>query len=720
MIPRPIVCQLFISSALFLAAGHAAGEDASKFVLVLYPEAANGSPGGELADRGIREALNEKFRGSVEIQNEYLEASRFPEHGSQDDLARFLQRKYAGRRIDAVIAGLSTGLDYALKYRDQIFPGVPIIFCAIDEHEIKQRQIPDDVIGVPGRWDLASSLAVGLHCFPTTQRVYVVVGRSKFDSDWEAQARSIFDDYGDRVEVSYLAGLPMDELRERVSSLPDHSLIYYLHVFEDGNGKVFMPAEALDLLAENANAPIFCHVDSYIGRGAVGGRVFSFEEAGKSAGSLAARVLKGEKPEVIGIQEAATGVPRFDWRELQRWSISESRLPAGSIVEFKTPSLWEAYKWHISVLASVCVLQGLLIAVLVVERVRRTRAERRIQLALDAAPTGMLMANREGKILFANAQMRTLFGYAREEIDGKPAQMLIPARFRADYERRRQAYFAAPQIRRMGIGKQLFGQRKDGSEFPIEIVLYPLRMEKGVAVLAAVIDVTERREAEDHLRESQATLRELTRKLLSAEETERRRIARDLHDDLSQSLALLSIELDLLQQGQPQDPSQLAARLARLSTRTKQLSSSVHDLSHQLHPMKLEQLGFVAAVRGLCKELSEGHGLPIDFDNVEPTIPMPPDVSLCLFRVIQEALQNVIKHSRARHVVVEFRIHPDKAHVRIEDDGIGFDPQLAKNQNGLGLASMRERAGLVNGHVDFKQVAPRGTSVEVWIPLHGQ
>src|SRR5262249_55725229 len=130
-------------------------------------------------------------------------------------------------------------------------------------------------------------------------------------------------------------------------------------------------------------------------------------------------------------------------------------------------------------------------------------------------------------------------------------------------------------------------------------------------IAALLVQRTNRKRAEEDLRESQHELRELTGRLLQAQETERRRIARELHDDLNQGLALVAVELDLLSQRPPEAATQLHGRLQELSARVKRLSSSVHDLSHQLHPSKLEQLGLVAAIRSLCKELTQGHGLPI-------------------------------------------------------------------------------------------------------------
>ena len=159
----------------------------------------------------------------------------------------------------------------------------------------------------------------------------------------------------------------------------------------------------------------------------------------------------------------------------------------------------------------------------------------------------------------------------------------------------------------------------------------------------------ELRESEARLQTSQVELRVLAGRLLNSQEDERRRIARDLHDDINQSLALLSVELDLLAQKPEETASRPGGRLRHLSNMVKQLSTSVHELSHRLHPSKLEQLGLVAAIRSLCKEFSQSHGLAIEFIDGGVPVPVSDDVALCLYRIAQEALQNVVKHSGAQH-----------------------------------------------------------------------
>jgi PAS domain S-box-containing protein len=695
----------------------AAGPEQHRLVVVLYPNDNDGRPGNLRVDRGIRSAFAAGSAENVEVHSEYLDLSAAQNAGYPQHLAEFLRRKYTGRKIDLVIAGLAPALDFALKYREEIFPGVPIVFCAIDRREVTARRLPPDVIGVPIEFDLPATLDLALRLHPGTRRVYVVAGKAAFDAHWEAEARQIFRSYEPGVEFVYLTGLPLEDLVREVDHLPDKSIIYYLHVFEDGAGKTRVPADVLEAVAARANAPVYGHVDTYVGRGLVGGRAFSFEAAGKSAAGLGLRLLAGEKPETLSVQEASANTYLFDWRQLRRWGIPEESLPPDSDVRYREPGFWDLYRWHIIGVFSLCIIEGLLIVGLLTQRVYRRRADRRFRLVIEAAPDGMLMVGPDGAIVLANAQLEKLFGYRKEEMLGQAVEMLLPERNRAQHPLHRTRFFGSPEIRPMGAGRDLFGRRKDGTEFPVQVGLSPVRTDTGHFVLASVIDISDRKQALDGLRESQHELRVLTGRLLQAQETERRRIARELHDDLNQSLALLSVELDVLSHKPSEPAAQFRERMQELSARVKQLSSAVHDLSHQLHPAKLEQLGLLATVRGLCKELTQSHGLPIEFSHHDVPAALPEDASLCLYRVVQEALRNVIKHSGARHAEVELSGRLDAIGVRIVDDGAGFDPGSVPGKGRLGLVSMRERLRLVRGTITIGARPSGGTRIEASVPL---
>ncbi len=716
--PRPPTAPLpavLAALLVFTSASVAAAQDVRR-VLVLYP-VSDGQPGILRFDESLRSALRARPDTRVEIYNEYLDSARFPDERHQRHLAEFLRGKYSGKRPDVIITALAPSLDFVLKYRDEIFPGVPVVYGAVDRREVDARKLGPGVVGVPMTVELAPTLDLALRLHPGTRRVFVVAGRSKTDAYWVGEARRAFLGHEGKVEFVYLTGLPLNDLLGRVATLPDRSVIYYLHVFEDGLGNTFVPADVVGPLSSAANAPVYGHYSTYVGRGVVGGRVVSFEAEGANAARVTARILAGEGPERIAPAGTPANPYMFDWRQLSRWGIPEGRLPRGSVVLNKPPSFWGLYRWRIIGAVVLCTAEALLIVGLLIERANRRRAEGRFRQVVAAAPNGMIMVGRDGRIALANHEAEALFGYQADELLGQPVEVLVPPPSRDRHPALRDQFFQAPASRPMGAGRELFGRRKDGTEFPVEVGLNPIRTAEGSFILASVIDITERKRAEEVMRESQSELRALTGRLLQAQETERRRIARELHDDLNQSLALIAVELDLLAQNPPGPGAPPDGRLHELSGRVKQISSAVNGLSHHLHPNKLEQLGLVAALRSLCGDLGEAHGLGIDFaaDGVPASI--PGDTALCLYRITQEALRNVIKHSGARHARVELSGSPDGVSLRISDDGSGFDPASAAGKGGLGLASMRERLHLVGGEIAVDARPSGGARIEVRTPL---
>jgi signal transduction histidine kinase len=230
-------------------------------------------------------------------------------------------------------------------------------------------------------------------------------------------------------------------------------------------------------------------------------------------------------------------------------------------------------------------------------------------------------------------------------------------------------------------------------------------------IIGMVADVTERKLAEE-------ALSGVSRRLIEAQEQERARIARELHDDLSQRLALLSISLEQFEQGMPDISSQARQHLRKIAEAATEVSSNLHDLSHQLHPRKLDTLGLVAALGGFCNEFSRQHNLQVQFVHSDIPGQIPKDVTICFFRIVQEALRNVVKHSGAAEAKVEISGHGDRIDLCISDSGAGFSPESVKAEAGLGLISMRERLRLVGGHLSIESEPSHGTRIRVRIPLH--
>jgi PAS domain S-box-containing protein len=229
-------------------------------------------------------------------------------------------------------------------------------------------------------------------------------------------------------------------------------------------------------------------------------------------------------------------------------------------------------------------------------------------------------------------------------------------------------------------------------------------------VLAVAADITERKLAEE-------ALSGMSRRLIEAHEEERTRIARDLHDDINQRLALLAIDIERLKQNPPESAGEVANRMGELSKRTGEIAADVQSISHQLHSSKLEYLGIVAAMRSFCAEFAEQQKVEIDFSFAEIPQNLPQGISLCLFRVSQEALHNAVKHSGVRQFEVTLGGGSDGIHLIVHDSGHGFDCEGAMLGRGLGLISMKERLKLVNGELTIDSHYKRGTTVHARVPF---
>jgi len=226
-----------------------------------------------------------------------------------------------------------------------------------------------------------------------------------------------------------------------------------------------------------------------------------------------------------------------------------------------------------------------------------------------------------------------------------------------------------------------------------------------------VQDITERKHSEE-------ALSTVNRRLIEAQDSERARIARDLHDDIGQRLALLSLGLEQLKRLQPDSAGETLGGLHALQKQTSEIAADVQALSHELHSPRLLHLGVVAAIRGFCEELSGQQHVGIDFGHENVPGSMPPEVSLCLFRVLQEALQNGVRHSRVRRFDVHLRGTGDAVHLTVRDEGVGFDVAAAASRGrGLGLTSMRERLKLVGGELLIESHSKRGTTVLARAPV---
>lgn len=341
-------------------------------------------------------------------------------------------------------------------------------------------------------------------------------------------------------------------------------------------------------------------------------------------------------------------------------------------------------------------------------------SEDKLRLLLDSTAEAIYGIDVEGRCTFCNPACLRALGYEKtDELLGKSMHELMH-HTRADGQPYPEETCRIHGVARTGEGVHVDDEvlwRSNGTSFPAEYSSFPQR--KGTDLVGAVVafvDITERKLAE-------AALASVSRRLIDAQEQERSRIGRELHDDIGQRLAMLAIELEQFQEGPPDLPAEVRNRMRGLHKQTSEIASDIQSLSHELHSSKLEYLGIAAAMGGFCKEFGEQQKVEVDFKAHDLPSTLPPDVSLCLFRVLQEGLHNAARHSRVRHFEARLWATSKDIHLTVRDSGVGFNEEGAKQGRGLGLISMKERLKLVDGTFAIESQLMRGTTIHAFVPL---
>jgi PAS domain S-box-containing protein len=983
-----------------LSSACAAQSNEPKRVLILMEEDISW-PAFKLMDENIRATLNPGWPSRILIFSEHLDRDHFPDPAIQAEHVAWIKKKYANSNLDLIIATGDVPTD--------LFPGVPLVFLNADP----RRKLPNSVTSATSSASVFLSLEpqktleVARRLQPRARRVVVIGNDSREKGSYLSRIRTMISTTAGDMESTYLTDFAVTEICKRVSALGTESIVLFVGLTRDEQGRPLISAEVIPTIAAASGAPVYSLADTHIGTGAVGGYVVSFAQIGKEGGELGLRMLAGEHPQNV----VAQNVYLFDWRQLRRWKIAEAALPAGSLVLYRQPSVWESYKWYVLGAILLCVLETMLIVGLLRQRANRIRFERslidrmafekmlsglsttfislpaeqvdakiekslgsiaeflninritffeyshgsaelKVTLSwrghgvqsvsavvnanqfpwwtrlllqgqmillsdLDALPQeasaekehlqklgavslamvplkagddffgGISFVSTKRRVswtvelaeqlklvaeIFSNAMMRKraqevrfrhaaivessddaiiskdldgviqtwnagaerIFGYSEAEVVGRLITILIPDELRGE---------ESHILRRLRAGERIehyetIRVTKGGKRLNVSLTISPLKDSAGVVVGVSKIahDISDRKRAEQVLRESEErfrlvadtapvliwmsgrdklctffnegwlrftgrsmeqelgegwvsgvhpddvkrclevycasfdarvefemeyrlarfdgeyrwivdygvarfepdgtfcgyigtcvditerklseeSLRSLSGRLIRAQEQERSRIARELHDDFSQRLALLGIGLGQLWKKLPASEVEERTRILEMLKGTKEMSMDIHSLSHQLHSSKLELVGLVSALKGLCKEIGQKYKIEVRFSVSGSPLNISKDVELCLFRVTQEALANVIKHSRATSALVELGSNEYGVNLRIIDAGRGFDPDIDKPDSGIGLVSMRERLRLVGGRLSVKSEILRGTEIQAEVPF---
>lgn len=547
-------------------------------------------------NQGILTELEKRYQQPLQIEVEYLDLVEDPRHEFSARWTELLRSKYSWKRVDLVVPVYDSALQYVLDNREQVFPGVPVVFCSATEELARKAVQQPSVTGVAFQTNSAQTLAFIRQLLPETRQLFVVAGASDSDRKLLKTVRKSMPASEDALKLRYWDGFDLTILRKVLPKEDPRSAMLILTCDRDVPGSYFTTVDYTKRISELAHFPVFSLFESSLGTGVMGGYVVSPSRQGAMAGRMAARVLSGERPESMPIAGLGSNFVALDARQLERFRVPKSRIPQNADVRFRDVIDWRRVTRYLLTGAAAIALQSVLIGFLLVNRARRVRAEQ---------------------------EARALAGM-----------------------------------------------------------------------------------------------------ILTAQEDERSRVARELHDDLSQRLAVASLDVAILEQ-KLADKATTTDVFARLKQGLVTLCRDVHQLSHRMHSSVLEDLGLEAALRSECNSARERHDLSVDFLSEGVPARVPHGVSVCLYRILQEAIRNAVKHSQATGVHVVLKHDGQQLRLEIRDDGVGFDvdqasgvQQGADGTKGLGIASLKERVRLVGGTIRIHSAPLAGVTIDVQVPCH--
>lgn len=724
----PILRHIFIGLVLLLPQlqlAWAGTPKEARHVLILHSEE-KAHPAHGLTDQGMRSVFGSNPRFDIHLYDEYLDVSRFPGPANARVMADYLHRKYAGMNIDAIITVYPAAVDFLLRQAPFLFPDTPVVANEVTQayaENLKRspqaRHITGTIVG-ENAFGLLDSI---LRIRPGTRQVALVSGAAANDFYGTQVFIRSLEKYQNKLQLIDLAQLSMEETLARVTALPEDTVVLYESISRDGKDQTFVPRQALAAVSQVSSAPVFGLYESYLGYGIVGGRLVSWERQGKEAAQMVIRILSGELPGLIPFGGEEAYVDAYDWRELKRWNIPESALPPGSEIRYRVPSIWEEHKNEIIGGMALITFQAALIFGLLVNMRRRRLAEKslaesetRLSLSAESADAGMWSMEANDSQVWATDKARELFGLP------KHATLHLDDFLRRVHPEDRE--------RLNGAIRQAMQSRKDATEeYRIQSADGSLRWlashgrtqpagpGQPMRLMGVTVDITDRKQGEELLRQNQQDLSRLAGRIISAQEEELRRLSREIHDDLTQRLAALALDAALIEKQLDSSQFQTVKDLKGLRDNLSEVAEEVHNLSRRLHPSILDDLGLVQAVQAESAAFINKTGIDLSITINDSLDSIPRELALCLYRVIQEGLQNIAKHSRAKAAFITLHGLSGGIRLLIEDNGIGFEPEEVRKKAGIGLSSMRERVRLLNGEINFKSQPGNGTQIEVFIPI---
>ena len=715
----------FLTIPLFLnSPALGSQENRHKTVLIVY-SLGHMYPVMATWDRNIWSVFRTQQDINIKVNTENLDLSLYHDSDYIRRTVDSFRYRYLESKPDLIIAVFEPAFDFVIKYRQELFPDVPIVFGGIERLSFENPDLDPNITGVfqdGTAYGKTLDLALNLH--PDTRHIVVLSGAGFIEQSWLEAARKTFQRYVDRLQFTYMVGLSIDEIQNRFKKIPTNTVVLSFPITEDSSGKPIINRDALTQISKASSVPVYSFYQGVFGNGIVGGYIKNFSVQAKTTAEMGLRVLKGIPiQEIPAIQKKDLDY-MFDWRQLKRWSIPENRLPPGSIVKFKELTTWDRYRGRIIAIFALIVFQTLIISYLLYQhRIRRRteqnllQAEQKYRTVANFTFDLEYWQNPDGSLQYVSPSCERICGYTAQDFMKNPSllQDIIVPEDKTVWDEHRCSIKKEMQSKEI----QFRIQKQNGEIRWVEHACQPVFDQKGNkrGVRASNRDITRRKQSEESLKASREEAGLLAGKLLNAQELERARVARELHDDITQRLAVMNIEVDKLEMQHQSLTEPLKEKLRQLGIDLGELSSDIHMISRQLHPSILYDLGLIKAIETECNNYTRLRGISptLDLDNTIKDVPK--EIALCLYRILQEGLRNIGKHARASDIQVRLYMKKNTICLFLKDNGIGFDSASAKERAGIGLASMVERARLINGDLSIESGTEKGTTIKLNIPI---
>ena len=362
---------VFLAASLGCSAGIAAE---SKRVMLLHSFGSDFKPWSEYA-KSIRTELKQQSPWPLDITEHSLVTARSPDEDPEVPFVEYLRALFAKRPLDLIVSIGAPAAAFVQRHRQRLFAATPMVFTAVDQRRVQYSSLTANDAVVALRIDYLSAFENILQVLPGTKNVIVVVGTSPIEKFWKEAIGKEVEPLANRIKLSWTDELSFEALLKQASALPPHTAIFWELMIVDAAGVVHEGDVPLTRLHAVATAPIFSYDESFFGNAIVGGPLLLAADTGRQTAAVAIRILNGEKPDEIRAPVVQFASPVFDWREMQRWGISESRLPPGSEILFRSPTAWEQYRTYILAFIAAILIQSALISWLLYEHWRRQRAE---------------------------------------------------------------------------------------------------------------------------------------------------------------------------------------------------------------------------------------------------------------------------------------------------------------------------------------------------------